>query len=791
MEPRKKGVLDTIMYLMGVAAIILLFLHLAVAYDAAVFPVGNTDKLNMELFLNSLMNGMAPEHIFKISWQESSPRFLGYGLFISGLMILALTANRKKYINGKEYGTSQWAGTDEIKHLLAKNVRKSVIAGIRKEKIIPSEKREKIQEAKLKYTDNSNIIYTAEHQISMYNFELNANCIIIGGSGSGKTRGYVLPNILQCTSGKYSPSIVVTDPKGEILEKVGCYLTSAGYEIKVLNLKELDCSCGYNPFSYILPEKYEEQLPGIVDNIMKSRQEDNKSVNKQDPFWDEMAAQLLKALFFAVYEGFPEEERNIITVMKLFRWFEVTDDDDRQKKPTKLDIFFSVFSEDEEITKQYGELNTNPALRSWEDFRTKCKGKTAQGVTATALSKLAPFDESQIRKIFSCDEMELDQIGEKKMALFVVLPPTSKRYNFIVNVLYTQLFEQLEYCATVKHNQQLPVPVRFILDEFYNTGKIPEFENILSYARSFGIGITIILQSLDQIKEMYEKSWGTIMDNCDVFLYLGKIRHYDTLKYISDLLGKGTFDKKNYSRSKGRQSSSSTNFDKIGRELMDPSEIQRMKKNKCLLFINGYNPVYADKYDFKKHKNYKRTSDFSKKNSYKYELTQMDKSPHGEENHLLEESSFITPPIILNTDSDEIMNIFENNILDLDLESGEEVTLCEDENAEYELIKRIIESEEEKEREMKDLLFSITPPIDVRTDSDSIENVVNKMTGSKEDINFCSSEYGEEEQELMVLEEELQNLSEDIVNDKFLKALHEADLNICGKGGTESIDLAI
>ena len=632
--------------------------------------------------------------------------------------------NQKNYINNKEYGTSEWGTKAQIKHLQAENLQTTVINKIKKEKgLSAQEKKEKIEEAKKIYRDESNIIYTQTEQICMYNYELNNNAMIIGGSGSGKTRGYVLPNILQCTNSSTSPSIVVTDPKGEILAKVGHYLEKNDYVIKVLNLKEQNYSCCFNPFMYIFEERYEEQISSLLSSIFDSRS-DKSDLSAQDPFWEDMAKVLLKAIFYIVYECYPKEEQNMETVMKLFRYFEVSDEDDRYEKPTKLDTLFMMYADKDGcyetamvikefykvlhtiveyepklplaydklmnriaiplysdrkenilayytdmvniisavaqkrtvpneilealekvkrtiekyckerlegyqntqkpigvvLYEKYGDIHTNPATRSWEDFRTKCKGKTAQSVTATALAKLAPFDEQQVRRIFSKDELELDLVGERKTALFIILPPTNKNYNFIANLVYTVLFEQLEYCATVKHNQKLPVPVRFICDEFYNTGKIPNFENILSYARSFGIGISIILQSLDQIKEMYEKSWGTVLDNCSVMLYLGGIRHADTLEYISKLLGKGTFDKKTTSRSKGRQGSFNTNYDKFGRELMDASEIQRMKKDNCLLFISGYQPYLSRKFDYTSHKNYKYTSDYGKVKPYVYQL---------------------------------------------------------------------------------------------------------------------------------------------------------------------------
>lgn len=930
-EPRKKDIIDYAVPILGVVFALFMSLHMAVSYETVKdTPIireyydGNGDIAENRSFdygaFFTDFGKRVSENPVSIQWVKSSPLFL-IGAGILCLIIIGYFAtSRKKFINNKEYGTSKWGMPRQIAHLLAVNIKKTEIKNIKKEKISSQEKSKKIAETKLKYSDNSNIIFTQTEKICMYNFELNNNTMIIGGSGSGKTRGYVLPNILNCCNSPYSPSIVVTDPKGEIITKVGKYLESNGYVLKVLNLKEQKRSFCFNPFRYILEEKYEEQISALVSSIMDSRSE-NKEQKSNDPFWEDMAKVLLKAIFYAAYEGFPMEERNMPIIMELFRWFEVSDNDDRYTNPTKLDRFFDVFGDkngtyhvaeviidfyksyykefieqiglesslplqrlavrekisipvyssdktgieeykqeiktitnaiqanglmNEKIEKlsadalneiehyiknrsdnyendekpigvciyeKYGDVNSNPALRNWEDFRTKCKGKTAQSVTATALAKLAPFDEEQIRRIFGKDEMELDLVGERKTALFIVLPPTNKTYNFIANVLYTMLFEQLEYCATVKHNQQLPVPVRFICDEFYNTGKIPNFENILSYARSFGIGISIILQSLDQIKEMYEKSWGTVLDNCSTFLYLGGIRHFDTLKYISDLLGKGTFDKKTYSQTKGRQSSSSTSFDKIGRELLDPSEIQRLNKKKCLLFVSGYQPYMSNKYNYKSHKNYKYTSDSNKKNLYYYRTPQdiEEKNkielnvPHGEEiakpqtkkkepdtNKVIRKEK--TTPIIINTKEEDVLKMLADNVINFDLESGEEVALSLSEEEELIMMSELLKEDESNNEKISSIVKAvITPPIEITTNAEKLMHITENMLESINEVDIVTPmDMGEEAEDLGnenewedddtivdidSLENSLSGLLDDMVNDGFVDSLNNIDIN--------------
>ena len=268
----------------------------------------------------------------------------------------------------------------------------------------------------------------------------------------------------------------------------------------------------------------------------------------------------------------------------------------------------------------------------------EASGKTAKSIVSSAVARLAPFRTKAVRRIFSYDTMNLDRVGEEKTAIFVVVPPTDTTFNFIAGMLFTQLFQELQYCATQVHKhdgQRLPVPCRFILDEFANTCTIPNFVKILAYARSFGIGITPILQSLEQIKNMYKDEWGVIVDNCNTLLYLGSITHMDTLEYMSKLLGKGTFDKKTTGRTRGRSGSSSQNFDVIGRELMDSAEIRKLPKKNCLFIVGGRNPFYSEKYNYESHPNYRFTSDANKKFSYHYVPEQPQeeeaKVPHGEE----------------------------------------------------------------------------------------------------------------------------------------------------------------
>ena len=465
----------------------------------------------------------------------------------------------------------------------------------------------KIEKIKAKYKD-ADMLFTKTERISLYNWKLNNNTLILGGSGSGKTRGYVMPNILQAHS-----SYIVTDPKGEILEKAGYFLSEIkGYKIRVLNLDDKTLSDGYNPFIYIHPERdgYEERVLSLIETIIINTDGGEKK-GGSDPFWDKAERLFLQAIFFFTCDGFVPEERNMNTVIQLIAMLQIAEDEDNYD--SDLDYFAAIFE------RKHG--SDHIGVQQWKEFRQKASGKTAKSIVISAVARLAPFRTRAVRKIFSYDTMHLDRVGEEKTAIFVVVPPTDTTFNFIAGMLFTQLFQELQYCATQVHKhegQRLPVPCRFILDEFANTCTIPNFVKILAYARSFGIGITPILQSLEQIKNMYKDEWGVIVDNCNELLYLGSITHMDTLEYMSKLLGKGTFDKRTTGRTRGRQGSSSENFDVVGRELMTADEIRQLKKENCLLVIGGRSPFYSEKYDYTKHPNYRYTSDGNHAYSYHY-----------------------------------------------------------------------------------------------------------------------------------------------------------------------------
>lgn len=517
----------------------------------------------------------------------------------------------------------------------------------------------KVAKLKKQY-NNADALFTKSERASIYNFKINNNVLIMGGSGSGKSRGFVLPNLLQAHS-----SYVITDPKGEVLEKSGKFLKDIrGYDIRVLNLDNKTLSDSYNPFAYIYPERagYEERVLELIEAIIVNTDGGEKR-NSSDPFWDKAERLFLQAIFFFTCELSPEE-RTMNSVLKFIEKLKI--EEERDKLDSDLDFFAEFFAygryrdsflekrgykTESEKRAEAGEVTEDEpddervigagrkpehiGYQQYMEFRSKASGKTAKSIVISAVARLAPFRTKEVRRIFSSDSMNLQELGEKKMAIFVVVPPTTSAYNFIAGILFTQMFQELQYCATEKnkHNgQRLPVPVRFILDEFANTCTIPNFVKILAYARSFGIGIVPILQSLEQIKNLYKDEWQVIIDNCATRLFLGSIASIDTLEYVSKMIGKGTFDKRTTGRTRGRQGSSSMNHDVVGRELLDAAELSKLPKEDCVLFISGRNPFYSKKYEYTEHPNYRYTSDANHSFAYDHvPLKPEPKSTHREE----------------------------------------------------------------------------------------------------------------------------------------------------------------
>lgn len=414
----------------------------------------------------------------------------------------------------------------------------------------------------------------------------NLNTLVCGGSGAGKTRFFAKPNLCQANS-----SYVVLDPKGELLRDTGNLLSAKGYDIKVLDLINMEKSHCYNPFVYL---RSDNDIQRLVTNLFKNTTP--KGSQSQDPFWDQAATMLLLALIFYLHYEAPPEEQNFPMVMEMIRAGEVREDDETYK--SALDILF------ERLEMRNPE---HIALKYYRSYHSG-SGKTLKSIQITLISRLEKFNLESLASITQNDELELWSIGEKKTAVFAIIPDNDSSFSFLVGMLYTQLFQQLYYQADVIHGGRLPVHVHFLMDEFANVALPDEFDKLLSTMRSREISVSIIIQNLAQLKALFEKQWESIVGNCDEFLYLGG-NEQSTHEYVSKLLGKETIDTNSYGQSKGRNGSYSTNWQLAGRELMTPDEVRMLDNRYALLFIRGERPVEDLKFDILKHPNIALTTD--------------------------------------------------------------------------------------------------------------------------------------------------------------------------------------
>ena len=627
MEPQKKSkVFRNIVIVFCLIFAVFLSFHGAASYVV----VAESEAVGFDAIAEILfeIENRIANSTFDLYITDYTFNWLGVLVLIWFIATVYFVTTRKKLIIGKEYGTAEWGSLKDIKDLFADNLRKKDLKKLRtktffnllihsftdecsrlvidyRNKTI-DEVSKKTEEINEKYK-NADMPLTETERASIHNFVTNNHVLAFGGSGAGKSRNFVIPNLLQAHS-----SFVITDPKGEILAKAGNFLRKMEYKIRVLNLDIKSQSDHYNPFHYIHPnrEGYEERVLALIETIIMNTDGGEKK-SASDPFWDRGEKLFLQAIFFFTCIGFPKEEQNMNTVLWLISLLKIEEENDDLNSP--LDHFVNRFAEKFNEKDEDGNvIREHIGVQQYREFREKAAGKTAKSIVITAVARLAPFRTYELARIGSHDTMLLDRVGEEKTAIFVVVPPTDETFNFVAGMLFTQLFQELQYCAAIKYKhkgQRLPIPVRFILDEFANTCKIPNFLKILAYARSFGVGISPILQSLDQAKELYEKQWGTLIDNCSHILFLGSITHNDTLEYFSKLLGKGTYDKRTSSRTYGKSGSSSKSWDSLGRELLTPDEIRTMEKHKCLLFVSGRKPFYSDKFVYESHPRYNETSD--------------------------------------------------------------------------------------------------------------------------------------------------------------------------------------
>lgn len=479
-------------------------------------------------------------------------------LLVYGLGIGVYLSSRRNYRRGEEHGSAKWGDARAVnKKYQAKEPEK-------------------------------NKVLTQHVQIGLdgRRHRRNLNTMVVGGSGAGKTRAYAKPNLCQANT-----SFVILDPKGELLRDTGYLLEQNGYEVRMLDLLDMSRSHCYNPFVYL---RDDNDVQRLVTNLFKSTTP--KGSQSQDPFWDTAASMLLLALIFYLHHEAPPDEQNFPMVMEMLRAGDVREDDDSYQSP--LDELFERL-----------EMR-NPdhiAVKYYKDYHSG-SAKTLKSIQITLAARLEKFNLESLASLTATDELDLPSLGEKKVALFALIPDNDTSFNFLVSLLYTQLFQQLFTLADHKYGGRLPVHVHFLMDEFANVSLPDDFDKILSVMRSREVSVSIILQNLAQLKALFEKQWESITGNCDEFLYLGG-NEQSTHKYVAELLGKETIDTNTYGKSTGRSGNYSTNYQITGRELLDAAEVRMLDNSKAILFIRGEKPILDEKYDILKHPSVALTTD--------------------------------------------------------------------------------------------------------------------------------------------------------------------------------------
>lgn len=524
---------DTLFYLIGIIPVVWLALLLAQSLG------GGLPEL-----LQNLTRAL--EHPTNIVWTDKSLPAILICLAAYGMAVLLYRTNQGRTRDGEEHGSAAWATPASVNAQFA-------------------------QKDSIPLTQHVRLgLDTHKHRRSL-------NVLVIGGSGAAKTRSFVLPNILTANT-----NYVITDPKSEVLLATGGYLKEQGYDVRVLNLVNLEQSDGYNPFCYLRDEK---DVLKLVNNLIQSTTP--KGSHESDPFWTKAETALLQAIILMLFQEAPEYEQNFSMVMRVLEYAEVREEDEGHVSP--LDLLF------ESIERRKPD---SVAVRQYKVFKLAA-GKTAKSILVSTAVRLAPFNLPQIQALTDHDDMDLYTLGEKKVALYAVIPDNDNTFNFLVSLLYAQAFQALYYSADQIHHGPLPRHVRFVLDEFAAM-PLPGFTRELATMRSRSISASVIIQNMAQIKELYKDSWETIPGNCDTILYLGG-NESSTHKYVSEMLGKATIDTKTHGQTKGKSGSYSTNFQMSGRELLTPDEVRKLDNRYALLFIRGASPVMDEKYDLMHH----------------------------------------------------------------------------------------------------------------------------------------------------------------------------------------------
>ena len=499
--------------------------------------------------LTSLMNAMNDP--FHIELCEDSVKAVLVLLLCYGMGVGIYFSTRRNYRRREEHGSAKWGSASAVNKKYAQQPK----------------------------SENKLLTQNVAIGLNAKKHRRNLNTLVIGGSGAGKTRFFCKPNLMQCCRNSY----FVLDPKGEIVRDVGELLSQKGYEVRVLDLISMEKSHCYNPFVYL---QSDNDIQRLVTNLFKATTP--KGSQSNDPFWDTSASMLLSALVYYLHYEAPEDEQNFAMVMEMLRAGAIENEED--SRPTPLDYLFADLEMDRP---------DHIALKYYRSYHAG-SAKTLKSIQITLAARLEKFNLESLAALTCTDELDLASMGEKKVALFAIIPDNDSSFNFLVSILYTQLFQQLFFSADHIHGGALPIPVHFLMDEFANVSLPDDFDKILSVMRSRGVFVSIILQNLAQLKALFEKQWESIVGNCDEFLYLGG-NEQSTHKYVSELLGKETIDTNTYGKSSGRSGNYSTNYQISGRELLTPDEVRMLDNRYAILFIRGELPVMDLKYDILKH----------------------------------------------------------------------------------------------------------------------------------------------------------------------------------------------
>lgn len=495
---------------------------------------------------------------FSIQWCDNTIRtiiiFLSFYILCVGMYM----SSKKNYRRKEEYGSARWANKKKVNN----------------------------EYSDKDYFQNKILSQNVRIGLNGKKHRRNLNTLVLGGSGAGKTRFYGMPNLMQCNT-----SFVVLDPKGEILRNCGYLLEKNGYVIKVMDLIDMSKSHCYNPFEYIQDDK---DVLKLITNLIRNTTP--KGSQTQDPFWEKSETALLEALCLYLLHEAPKEEQNFPMVMEMIASADVREDDEDYQSPL------------DELFERLELRNPNSlALKQYKIYK-QAAGKTAKSILVSVGVRLAAFNLDSISGLTTTDELELHLVGERKTALFAVIPDNDSTFNFLIGMLYTQLFQMLYYQADIIHHGELPVPVHFLMDEFANVALPDDFDKLLSTMRSRLIFVSIIIQNLAQIKALYKDAWESIVGNCDELYYLGG-NEASTHKFMSEYLGKETLDTNTFGKSSGRSGSYSTNYQQAGRELLTADEVRLLDNDYGLLFIRGERPIFDKKYDILKHPNFKYTNE--------------------------------------------------------------------------------------------------------------------------------------------------------------------------------------